>query len=552
MRSFDLAVIGALVLIVSAHPAHGADAASRPNILLVVVDDMGYSDVGAFGGEIRTPNIDALAQSGFRGTSFYVSPSCAPTRAMLMSGADNHVAGLGNQKEALAENQKGKPGYEGHINDRVVTVASLLRDAGYHTYMAGKWHLGEEIEQDPYNRGFEKAFTLLQGGASHFGDEWMMYANYTPIYREEGQRVHLPDGFFSSAFYTDKLIEYIDGAQDDKPFFAYLAFTAPHDPLHLPDDWLDKYEGRYDAGYEALRTERLKRMKELGIVPEETQLSHPLPMIPQWDSLNADQKRVMATRMELHAGMVENMDHHLGRLFAHLKKKDVYDNTLIIFFSDNGASPAEVHKYPGTTAAWVERNSDNRFENLGRRGSRTALGMAWALSSGTPLRFFKGFHAEGGIRVPLIVAGPGVVRVGKIDPAFTHVMDIAPTLLEVAGASHPYPEKYEGRQVQPLGGKSMVSFLSGKTDAVRDDSDAVAWESVGWRAVRKGPWKATWFASPFGPDDWQLFNLDDDLSERNDVSHENKEKLDELIVLWEDYAEEVGVVLPATMIQLDD
>jgi arylsulfatase len=533
-------------------PAASRSATVRPNILLIVVDDMGYSDVGAFGGEIRTPHIDSLAQSGLRMTSFYASPSCAPTRAMLMSGTDNHVAGLGNQKEALTENQKGKPGYEGHINDRVVTVASLLRDAGYHTYVAGKWHLGEEVEQDPFNRGFEKAFTLLQGGASHFGDEWMMYANYTPIYRENGQRVHLPDDFFSSEFYTDKLIEYIDGARDDKPFFAYLAFTAPHDPLHLPDDWLDKYEGRYDAGYEALREERLRRMKELGIVAAETELSHSLPMIPKWDSLNVEQKRVMSRRMELHAGMVENMDHHLGRLFDHLKKKGIYDDTLIVFFSDNGASPAEVHNYPETTAAWVERNSDNRLENLGRRGSRTAIGMAWALSSGTPLRFFKGFHAEGGIRVPLIVAGPGVARIGQTDPAFTHVMDIAPTLLEVAGASHPYPKKYKGREVQPLGGKSMIPFLAEKTDAVRDDSEAVAWESVGWRAVRKGPWKATWFASPFGPDDWQLFNLDDDLSERNDLAHENKAKLGELILLWEEYAHEVGVVLPNVTFTLDD
>ncbi len=188
-------------------------------------------------------------------------------------------------KEALAENQKGKPGYEGHINNRVVTIASLLRDSGYHTYMTGKWHLGEEIENDPFNRGFEKAFTLLQGGASHFDDEKMMCADYTPIYRENGVRTHVPKGFFSSEFYTDKIIEYIDSSKDNKPFFAYLSFTAVHDPLHLPDDWLDKYKGQYDAGYEDLRTDRLERMKKHGIVSESTQLSHGLPMIPKWDSL---------------------------------------------------------------------------------------------------------------------------------------------------------------------------------------------------------------------------------------------------------------------------
>ncbi|MHC4943750.1 MAG: arylsulfatase [Planctomycetota bacterium] len=525
---------------------------TRPNILLIVVDDMGYSDVGAFGGEIRTPNIDSLSQSGVRMNSFYVSPSCAPTRSMLMSGCDNHVAGLGNQKEALTENQKGKPGYEGHINNRVVTVASLLRDAGYHTYMAGKWHLGEALEHDPYHRGFEKAYTLLQGGTSHFGDEWMMYANYTPVYRENGKRVHVPYDFFSSEFYTNKMIEYIDSAGDGKPFFAYLAFTAPHDPLHLPDEWLDRYKGRYDAGYEALREERLKRMKDIGMVPGDTQLSHSLPMIPEWDSLEAGQKRVLARRMELHAGMVENMDHHLGRLFAHLKEKGVYDNTLILFLSDNGASPTEIHNYPGTTQEWNERNSDNRFENMGRRGSRISIGPAWALASNTPLRYFKGFHAEGGIRVPLIISGPGLARAGQIDSAFTHVMDIAPTLLEAAGTSHPFPEKYKGREVQPLGGKSMMPFLTGVAEAVRDDKEAVSWESLGWRAVRQGRWKSTWFASPFGPDDWQLFDIENDLSERNDLADTHPDKLRELILLWEDYAEEYGVILPSVTLSLDD
>jgi len=529
-----------------------AKGKTRPNILLIVVDDMGYSDVGAFGGEIRTPNIDMIAESGLRLTSFYVSPTCAPTRSMLMSGTDNHVAGLGNQKEAMTENQKGQPGYEGHINNRVVTTASILRDAGYHTYMSGKWHLGEEVEHDPYNRGFERAYTLLQGGASHFDDEWMMCANYTPVYREDGKRVHVPSGFFSSQFYTDKIIEHIESAKDNKPFFGYLAYTAPHDPLHLPDDWLDKYKGRYDTGYEALRKERLERMKKLGIVPKDTKLSQPLPLIPEWDSLNDEQKHVMARRMELHAAMVENVDHHIGRLFAHLKKKGLYDNTLIIFCSDNGASPSEIHNYPGTSLEWVERNSDNRFENMGRRGSRIALGPAWALASNTPLRHFKGVHAEGGIRVPLIVAGPGVSRAGQLDPAFTHVIDIAPTLLEVAGASHPFPKKYKGRKVQPMCGKSMMPLLAGETEAVRDDSEAVAWESLGWRAIRQGRWKAIWLASPFGPNDWQLFDVVSDVSERNDLANTNKEKLNELILLWEDYADEVGVVLPTTLFSLDD
>jgi arylsulfatase len=549
LSSVKLAV-GAAITACTLGVTIDAVATERPNILLIVVDDMGYSDVGAFGGEIRTPQIDALAQFGLRMTNFYVAPTCSPTRSMLMSGTDNHLAGLGTMKENVAENQKGKPGYEGYLNDRVVTVASLLRDAGYHTYMAGKWHLGEEIERDPFHRGFERAFTLLQGGASHFDDEWMMYANYTPIYREDGKRVHVPRGFFSSKFYTDKLIEYIDSAKDDKPFFGYLAFSAVHDPLHLPDEWLDKYKGRYDAGYDALRTERLERMKELGIVSGDTQLSRRLPMLPDWDSFSPEQQRREARRFELHAGMVENMDRHLGRLIAHLKEKGEYDNTLIIFFSDNGASPGEFHNYAGTSKEWVERNSDNRFENMGRRGSRVSIGAAWSTASNTPLRHFKGVHSEGGIRVPLIVSGPGVARTGQIDSAFTHVMDIAPTLLEVAGVSH--PGEYEGRRVLPLRGKSMAPFIAGKTDTVRDDSEAVAWELFGRRAIRQGRWKATWIDSPLGPNDWQLFDLATDVSERNDLADTNKKKLRELRQLWEEYADEVGVVLPLTAPTLSD
>lgn len=254
--------------------------------------------------------------------------------------------------------------------------------------------------------------------------------------------------------------------------------------------------------------------------------------------------------MELHAAMVENLDHHLGRLFAHLKKKGLYDNTLIVFFSDNGAAATEVHQYPGTTKEWVERNSDNRLANMGRRGSRISIGPAWALASNTPLRYFKGFHSEGGIRVPLIIAGPGVVRTGQIDSAFTHVMDIAPTLLEVAGASH--PGEHRGRKVLPIRGKSMVPFLAGKSERVRDDREAVGWELFGRRAVRQGRWKATWLDSPFGPNDWQLFDIEADVSERSDLADTNRKKLYELIQLWDQYSDEVGVVLPFTAPTLSD
>jgi arylsulfatase len=518
----------------------GASGGERPNIMLVVIDDMGYSDIGPFGAEIRTPNLDRLAASGVKFTDFYVGPACSPTRSMLMSGTDNHVAGMGANAEGLAPNQIGQPGYEGYLNDRVVSVASLMKEAGYHTYMAGKWHLGEEPEHDPSRRGFEKSYALIQGGASHFDDEWMMCANYTPTYRENGVRVHVPRGFFSSEFYTDKVIEYIDGQKDDKPFFAYLAFTAVHDPLHLPDDWLDKYKGSYDAGYEAVRTARLKRMKEMGLVPEGTALGPWLAMVPTWDDLDPEQRTMEARKMEIYAAMVENTDFHIGRLLDYLEESGRLDNTLVIFFSDNGANGMPMHAYPGTDEAWVERNSDNRFENWGRRGSRIAEGMGWAQASVTPFRLFKGFIAEGGIRSPLIVSGPGVKGKGVIEKAFSHVMDIAPTFLEIAGAT--YPDTFEGRKVVPQRGKSMLPVLTGKSDSVRAGDDPVGWEMMGWRAVRMGRWKITWIDRPFGTSGWQLFDLAGDPGETRDLHAAEPGQMQSLLERWDAYEKEVGII----------
>jgi arylsulfatase len=370
----------------------------------------------------------------------------------------------------------------------------------------------------------------------------MMYANYTPIYRENGVRVHVPRGFYSTEFYTDKIVEYIEEQQDDQPFFAYLAYTAVHDPLHLPDDWLDKYEGTYDMGYDALRERRLHRMKELGIVPEETTLAPRLPMVPAWDELGPEEKKREARRMELYAAMVENVDFHVGRLVSYLKKAGRYDDTLIIFFSDNGANGAEMHMYPETDEAWIENNSDNRFQNWGRRGSRIAQGAGWAQASSTPFRLFKAFIAEGGIRSPLIIRGPGVLRSGQKVGAVMHVMDITPTLLEMAGAS--YPESYEGREIVHMRGTSMARFLAGEQDFVRAEDESISWELFGWRAIRMGNWKATWIAAPFGVSDWELFDLAKDPGESHDLADLHPEKLQQLVALWEAYARDVGVVLP--------
>ena len=535
-----------MILIVSP----GGAAATRPNILLIVVDDMGYSDIAPFGGEIDTPNITALAKSGMLFTDFHTAPSCSPTRSMMLSGTDNHIAGVGSMGETLTPNQVGQPGYEGYLNERVVSIPTLLQDAGYYTAMSGKWHLGEELEQDPSRRGFEKTYTMLNGGTSHFDDEWMMYANYAPTYRENGVRVHVPRGFYSSEFYTSKLIEYLDDRPVGQPFFGYLSFTAPHDPLHAPDDWIDRYRGKYDAGYDVLRQTRLIRMKELGLIGQKVKLSPRLSTIQAWEDLTDDEKKVEARGMEVYAAMIANIDHQLGRLFGHLKRTGQWENTLVLFLSDNGANGLRMHQYPETDEAWIDRNSDNRFDNLGRQYSRIAAGPAWAQLSMTPFRLFKTTVAEGGIRSPLIISGPGVTSPGMHSGSFSHVMDISATILEATGTSHP-GTAYKGRTVEPLRGRSLGPVLSGEARVVYPDDTAVSWELFGMRAVRKGDYKLLWLIEPFGPDNWQLYNLADDPGESVDLSKQLPELRSEMIEIWNRYSQEAGVILPSKNVFLN-
>ena len=523
-------------------PAFGtiAGAANRPNILLIVVDDMGYSDTGPFGSEIKTPSIDALASKGVKLTNFYVGPSCSVTRSMLFSGNDNHVAGLGTMNELLAPNQVGQPGYEGFLNDRVVSMASVLQTAGYHTYMAGKWHLGGEPDQDPSRRGFDRVFSMIEGGTSHFEDEWMMYANYTPTYRKDGVRTHLPQGFYSTEFYASQIVKYMDEQEDEKPFFAYLAFTAPHDPLHVPDEWLDLYKGQYSEGYNALRSKRLARMKELGIVPDETILGPWVKLIPQWEELTAAQKVQEIRRMEIYAAMIGNIDHHIGRVLEYLESSGKSKNTLVVFFSDNGANGSEMDSYPDTDAAWIQRNSDNRFSNWGKRGSRIAQGTGWAQASSTPFHLFKHMLAEGGIRSPLIMSGPGISYQGETVDSVAHVTDLNSTFVELAGAR--YPATNNGQPVEQPRGKSMVPLLSKNSTTTHGPDDAIGWEYNGSKAIRIGDNKATWTDKPFGPGDWQIFDLSIDPGESNDLSAQNPKLKQRLIDAWDEYASSVGVI----------
>jgi len=523
----------------------------RPNILLIVADDMGYSDMGCYGGEIKTPVLDLLAQQGVRFTNYYVSPTCSPTRSMLLSGTDNHVAGLGMMGEFLSPNQIGKPGYEGVLNTRVASVASLLRESGYHTYMAGKWHLGLEPDQIPHARGFERDFTLLNGGASHFDDQWNIEWQIPKApYTEDGRPLEkLPKDFYSSKTYTDKTIQFIEeGRKDGKPFFSYMAFTAPHGPLHVPNAWLRRYKNQYDEGWDVIRHRRLARMQELGIVDEGVNVADRLWFLPRASMLAPAVRVMQGRKMELYAAMVEYMDDQIGRVFNYLKQIGEYDNTIIIFFSDNGAEGNDLlAMVAGQVGSMGYLHAQNNFAEMGhnyigRKGTYAEYGPTWAQVSMAPFRLYKGFLAEGGIRSPLIVSGPGVQGTGGWNKeAILHVMDITPTLLELADVKH--PSTFEGREVSPLQGKSWVGMLEGKTQSPRDSGDWLGWEMFGNRAIRQGDWKISSLLRPFGTNDWQLFNLAADPGEQYDLSEEFPEKKKELVARWEEYVKTNGVIM---------
>jgi arylsulfatase len=529
-----LYVVAALCLFSISH-GHSFAQDRRPNIILIVADDAGIADIGSFGSEIRTPNIDSLASVGVRFTQFEVSATCSPTRSMLLSGTDNHIAGLGNMAEFTDPNQKGKPGYEGYLNDRVVSVASLLKDAGYNTYMAGKWHLGEEPEHWPAARGFMRDLALIPGGGSHLEDMWGAKGE-RQFYTQNGKVLQsLRPGFHSSEDYSSAIISNIEGnRRDGKPFFTYLALQAPHDPFQLPAEWLDKYKGRYDQGYDATRAARIERMKKLGIVGPKATVYPRLANVRAWTDLSDEERRQSARRMELYAAMVEHMDANIGKLIDYLKEKNLYDNTLIIFLSDNG---------PEGTAWNIGAPWDNsKFEDWGKKGTFIQYGAAWAQVSAGPFRMFKGFLSEGGIRSPLIISGRGVRGSGRISDAVAHVMDIPATILNAANV--PYPDAYAGKKIAPLQGKSLAPILNNARASVRGPSDWLGWELFGNRAIRQDKWKLLWLCEPHGPGKWQLYDLKADPGEMNDLASAQPKVRDQLLRRWAEYAKANNVIMP--------
>jgi arylsulfatase A-like enzyme len=479
-----------------------------PNIIIILADDMGYSDIGCMGGEISTPSLDRLANNGLLFTQCYNASRCVPSRASLLTGLYQHKTGLGHMVADL-----GHPAYQGYLNNQCVTLAELLQSAGYSTIMAGKWHLGDRPEHWPMKRGFDHFYGIPAGGGLYFYPSKFLDR---PIYRNNTE--DKPDSltFYSTDNFTTEAIDFITkNKSENKPFFLYLAYIAPHYPLQAWQEDIEKYEETYRAGYEDIRQKRFARQKELGVVSPEAILSP--SEYSDWSDQNIPEESL---KMTVYAAMVDRMDQNIGRLVKHLESSGELENTLILFLSDNGACAENVNRSPGA--------------NIGTVSSFVSYGQNWANVGNTPFRKYKSQEHEGGIITPLIAHWPGGIKETKRKVKdLVHIIDIVPTCLEIAGIK--YPEQFKENSLLPLDGNSFLSILKNEEPA---RSRVLYWEHQGNKAIRAGNNKLV--KSHNQP--WELFNLDNDPTELNNLTSQKQEMKDSLEILWNKWAKEYSVL----------
>lgn len=505
--------------------------ADQPNIVLVLVDDAALMDFGAYGGEAHTPNIDALAQSGAMFTHYRTSPLCAPSRAMLLTGLDNHLTGVATIPEVLPEQHVGQPGYTMALEPGILTVADRLKAVGYRTLMSGKWHMGSLPGDLPNDHGFDRSFALDASGADNWEDKsYMPFYEDAPWY-EDGAAAELPDDFYSSEFIVDKMMSYIDEGTGEAPFFAYIGFQAIHIPVQAPPEFTQNYDGVYDNGWHALREARHQEAIQLGLIPDGAQLA-PMPdHARQWDSLTDEDREAYVARMEVNAGMLEAMDYHLGRLVEHLKLNGTYDHTIFVVTSDNGPEPSRGDD-DKRLKLWMRFNGYHvDKDGVGERGSWGFIGPEWANAAASPGALFKFYASEGGLRVPMIMAGPDIAPQRVASTSF--VTDITPTLLEIAGAQGSRSE---------MTGRSLLPVLKGDAALTYGPDEAVGIEVSGNSAFYKGDFKITRNIAPVGDGNWRLYDLSVDPGEVSDLSQSRPEKMTELLEGYADYASAMGVL----------
>ncbi len=538
IRSSPARAILALILGVPACGS-GARGADRPNILVILADDLGYSDIGCFGGEIRTPHLDALAAGGLRFTQFYNATRCCPSRASLLSGLYPHQAGVGDM---TGDEGPGRPGYRGHLTDRCVTIPEVLRPAGYAASMVGKWHLS--ADPGPIKRGFEDFYGMIGG----FNSFWQEDPFYVRLPAGRPKRTYPAGGFYSTDAFADYALDVLAGFRHDpaRPWFLYLAFNAPHFPIQAPKEEVDRYAPTYEKGWDAIRDERLARMTRMGLVAAETPLPprsdwhHPFHhkdgLNPAWDSLPGDRRLDLARRMATYAAMVEHMDRSIGRVVDSLRELGQLDNTLILFLSDNGGCAEwdpdgfDVATGPKTTNIL---HTGKDLEAMGGPGSYQSYGSGWANASNTPWRLYKHYAHEGGISTPLIAHWPlGIKRRGELDPRVGHLVDVMATCADLAAAPYPGPAA-AGRAIPPLEGRSLAPAFRGEADPPR----TLFWEHEGNRAARDGPWKLV--AKKGGP--WELYDIAADRGELDDRASREPDRVARLAALWDDWAARCSV-----------
>jgi len=516
---------------------------ARPNIVFILADDLGYTDIGPYGSEVFTPSLSALAAQGIRFANYHTAANCAPARAMLLTGVNNHLAGVPNIPEMLAPEQRVNEGYQGVLSSNVVTVATLLEDAGYHTYLAGKWHLGAAPDKRPSRRGFERTVALMDSGA----DNWEQRP-YLPIYAAanwfaDGERFDLPDDFYSSRFLIDKTIEFISSNLDDaKPFFAYVPFQAVHIPVQAPQQFIDRYEKVYRDGWDVLRERRGQGAVQVGLVPENAAKVR-MASTQDWDSLSDESKRYEAKRMAVYAGMIEAMDFHIGRLMDYLKKQGIYDNTIFIFTSDNGAEASGAQDPTSFANRRVASSLGYHvdYDRLGLRGSYNSISPSFASAAASPLAYYKFYTGEGGLRVPLIVSGDSLALNNKLTHAFAWATDITPTILSLAGVEQP-GARYGGRPVQPITGRDLSPLLWGSVDRIYGEDDAVGYELTGHAALFQGDFKLVRNRPPQGDDEWHLYNIVVDPGEVNDLKAQYPQRLQTMLSGYQQFIRENGVL----------
>lgn len=514
-------------------PAPAVGAAQRPNILVVVVDDAAFMDFGVYGGEARTPAIDALAARGTRFSSYHSSPLCSPSRAMLLTGVDNHRTGVATIEEVLPAEHVGMPGYGLRLEPGVQTIATRLKTAGYRTYMAGKWHLGHGPGDLPNAHGFDRSLALDASGADNWAPKPYMPYYQTAPWFEDGQPADMPAEYYSSEMLVDRTIDYLRADADrPEPFFAYLAFQAMHIPVQAPAEYTARYAGRFDAGWEVLRQERWQRARALGLVPADAALAAPPDGLRAWDGLSDDERAIYAKSMAVYAGMLEAMDHHIARLLAWLDERGQLDDTIIVITSDNGPEPSDPVHQAGMNI-WMALNGYSwDVATLGEPGSLAFIGREWATAVASPHHLFKFYTSEGGTRVPFIIAGPGLPAGLHIDtPAF--VTDVAPTLLDIAGAPAAGGVAMTGRSLRPV--------LEGRAERTHPQDAPVGMEVAGNAALFKGDLKLVRNQPPYGDGEWRLYDIATDPGETADLAAARPELTATMRRDYDAYAQTMGV-----------